>query len=70
MELYQILLIVLVVYIAFIFAILSYKYWYVCNYKTNQGWHKCWKCKKAESTMYVSHTFFGKIYHCFNCSKS
>ena len=46
-----------------------YNVWYRKNYKDENGWHKCWDCKSAESEMYFKDTWHGRIYRCGECSK-
>jgi acetyl-CoA carboxylase beta subunit len=55
----------------------AYSIWYNRNYITHEstknypsGWHKCWNCKKVESTIYFRDTLHGRVYYCFQCSKS
>ena len=71
-DLIAILFILLVSFILlFVLCYFIYSYWYYKNYITHEqtskydkGWNKCWKCKKAESTMYFDYNEFGRIYKC------
>jgi hypothetical protein len=58
-----------------IIVTIIYNAWYRKHYITDatdkyaKGWHKCWKCKISESTMYYTETIHGRIYKCLECSK-
>lgn len=48
--------------------LIGYGYWYRKNYKTKEGWHKCWDCKAIEPTVYWTDKWFGRIYRCHDCA--
>ena len=58
------------------FWFLIWELWYRKNYMTHEStpehdkdWHRCWDCKKVESTMYFYNGIFGRVYRCLKCSQ-